>query len=367
MTTTSKTWFPTKHTWMQRHKSGIYYARLRIAGKDTCRSLKTKTETVAVERLKELRKDVDHLQEVGKAGENPERMTGGEAMALRKAELESDASIKPSTRKYWNEVMAALARTWPEFATTEVRRITVEQCQEWARQNKDAMSPTRFNNSLSALRSILDLAIKKGARRTNPAADLKRMRVRTKDLSEILPTKQEFQNLVRTIRDAGGRFSKACADLVEFLAYTGLRTSEAKWVRWNHCNFDRSEILVVGDPVEATKNGETRRVPMNAACRDLLARIRQERGKELGSDPVMSVHEAQKSLDRAFGQLGMKRFTHHDLRHYFATICIESGVDIPTVAKWLGHKDGGALAMKIYGHLRNEHSLAAATKVSFAA
>jgi hypothetical protein len=42
-------------------------------------------------------------------------------------------------------------------------------------------------------------------------------------------------------------------------------------------------------------------------------------------------------------------------------------VDVPTVAKWLGHKDGGALAMRTYGHLRNEHSIAAASKVSFAA
>jgi integrase len=45
----------------------------------------------------------------------------------------------------------------------------------------------------------------------------------------------------------------------------------------------------------------------------------------------------------------MHRITHHELRHLFATRCIESGVDIPTVSRWLGHKDGGALAMKVYG------------------
>ena len=50
----------------------------------------------------------------------------------------------------------------------------------------------------------------------------------------------------------------------------------------------------------------------------------------------------------------------------FATRCIESGVDIPTVSRWLGHKDGGALAMKTYGHLRREHSIAQAQRVSFA-
>jgi site-specific recombinase XerD len=63
--------------------------------------------------------------------------------------------------------------------------------------------------------------------------------------------------------------------------------------------------------------------------------------------------------------MGIKRLTHHDLRHLFATICIESGVDIPTVAKWLGHKDGCVLALKTYGHLRNEHSQAMAKKVKF--
>ena len=45
--------------------------------------------------------------------------------------------------------------------------------------------------------------------------------------------------------------------------------------------------------------------------------------------------------------------------------CIEAGIDIPTVAKWLGHRDGGALAMKVYGHLRDEHSKEAAKKLAF--
>ena len=51
--------------------------------------------------------------------------------------------------------------------------------------------------------------------------------------------------------------------------------------------------------------------------------------------------------------------------HLFATRCIESGVDIPTVSRWLGHKDGGGLAMKVYGHLRNQHSASMAKLVNF--
>jgi hypothetical protein len=38
---------------------------------------------------------------------------------------------------------------------------------------------------------------------------------------------------------------------------------------------------------------------------------------------------------------------------------------IPTVSRWLGHQDGGALCMKTYGHLRDEHSQAQTLKVAF--
>jgi len=71
-------------------------------------------------------------------------------------------------------------------------------------------------------------------------------------------------------------------------------------------------------------------------------------------------------MEAAVKKLGISHLTHHDLRHLFATRCIESGVDIPTVSRWLGHKDGGGLAMKVYGHLRNQHSTSMAKLVSFA-
>jgi integrase len=59
----------------------------------------------------------------------------------------------------------------------------------------------------------------------------------------------------------------------------------------------------------------------------------------------------------------MSHLRVHDLRHWTATHAIEMGVDVPTVSRWLGHKDGGALAMKVYGHLRDEHSLACAKRL----
>jgi integrase len=98
--------------------------------------------------------------------------------------------------------------------------------------------------------------------------------------------------------------------------------------------------------------------------RQLLGKIKGDQSPALNS-PVMRVFECKKSITTACKKLGIARFTHHDLRHLFATRCIESGVDIPTVSRWLGHKDGGALAMKVYGHLRDSHSAEMALKVRF--
>src|SRR4029453_15141051 len=97
----------------------------------------------------------------------------------------------------------------------------------------------------------------------------------------------------------------------------------------------------------------------------MFERMRSERHGESLDAKVLRVAQCQKSLDRAAKKVGADRITHHDLRHLFARRCIERGVEIPTVSRWLGHKDGGALAMKTYGPLRREHSIAQAQKVSF--
>jgi hypothetical protein len=42
-----------------------------------------------------------------------------------------------------------------------------------------------------------------------------------------------------------------------------------------------------------------------------------------------------------------------------------SGIDFMTIARWVGHKDGGILIGKVYGHLSNEHAQAQAARMNF--
>jgi integrase len=358
----TKTWERTRLQNLIRHKSGRYYARAFAGGKEVWKSLKTSHFSIAQAKLTEFLKE--HRERVSNGnGEVSAKMTFGEAAAIHLRNLNDNLQIKPRTRDYWRECLAALQKSWPGLNETEVRKITQADCKEWARAYGKTVSPTRYNNTVSVLRHVLNVAVEAGVIYSNPAAALKRAAIRGKEIA--LPTIDKFNALIAEMRAGHSRDSINCGDLAAGLAFTGCRIGEAREIAWRDVDFEAGEIIVRGDAETGTKNWELRRVPLIPDARGLFERMRSERLGEPLEAKVFRVAECQKSLDRAAKKVGTDRITHHDLRHLFATRCIESGVDIPTVSRWLGHKDGGALAMKTYGHLRREHSIAQAQRVTF--
>jgi integrase len=359
----TKTWERTRLQNLVRHKSGRYYARAFAGGKEVWKSLKTSHYSVAQAKLAEFLKE--HRERVSNGnGEVSAKMTFGEAAAIHLRNLDDNVRIKPRTRDYWRECLAALQKSWSGLNETEVRKITQVDCKKWASAYAKKASPTRYNNTVSVLQHVLNVAVEAGVVYSNAAAAVKRAPVRRKEIA--LPTIEKFNALIDEMRAGHSRDSINCADFAAGLAFTGCRVGEAREIAWGDVDFDAGEIVVRGDPETATKNWTVRRVPLIPDARALFERMRSERSDEPLDAKVFGVRECQKALDRACKKIGADRITHHDLRHLFATRCIESGVDIPTVSRWLGHKDGGALAMKTYGHLRREHSIAQAQRVSFA-
>ena len=144
---------------------------------------------------------------------------------------------------------------------------------------------------------------------------------------------------------------------VRFLAFTGLRISEARALTWADVRSDR---LVV--PGRVTKNGRPRAVPLVPALREPLERLRAlaSCGGPF-SDYVLPRAVPRKAIRSACRAVGLPMLSFHCFRHWFATKTIEAGVDVPTVARWLGHSDGGALLGRTYFHLGSEHAISAAT------
>ena len=340
----------------RRQPTGQYYGFLKRGGKKFKRSLKTRDRKLAERRLAKLKKEVANLSLTEDSDITFEN--------LAKRWLETvKHSLKTSTIK---RRLLSIRQLSPFFGGTPVRKISSRQSENWVIKRGKSKAASTFHQELDTMRMIFNFAVEKGLMLTNPAAGIKRRKVTKKEM--IIPTRDQLKSLVNAIRESDGRVdsqrkAKAGADMVEFLAYSGCRIGEAREVLWRHVDFDKGVLWVHGGE-EGTKNHEIRKIPLSADLRILLMKMRDDSTAKPG-DKVHSIRDAKKCIETACRRLGYHKFSHHDFRHLFATHCIESGVDIPTISHWLGHNDGGALCMKTYGHLRDEHSKKAMEKVKF--
>jgi hypothetical protein len=174
-----KTWETTRLQNLIRHKSGRYYARAFASGKEVWKSLKTTHFSVAQAKLAEFLKE--HRERVSHGnGEVSAKMTFGEAAAIHLHNLDDNLSIKPRTRDYWREVLAALLKSWLGLNETEVRKITRADCKKWASAYAKTASATRYNNTVAILRHVLNVAVECGVVYSNAAALVKRGALRGK-------------------------------------------------------------------------------------------------------------------------------------------------------------------------------------------
>jgi integrase len=364
-----KTWSKTRVQGLMRHKTGNYYARLFVGGKEKWVSLKTHSLEVAKGKM---RSD-EEVSDVRDAQERKEEIRAGKmtvetAMELYKKHLAHRVvikKIKPSTEEFWHTALNSIRLSWPKLAEADVSDITAAECKSWFASFASENSPTYSNNVLHALKKVFEQALDKGVIFRNPLSRLERVSIRATKLE--LPSRQQFHAIVQKVRASGHRTAKDAGDTIEFLAYSGCRIGEARRVLWEDCDFVKGQIAIKGDPETGTKNWQVRHVPMIPAQRVLLKRMTKHHSPIDPKQKVLRVTDVRGSLGPSAIAVGAPNITHHDLRHLFATTCIEGNVDIPTVANWLGHKDGGALAMKVYGHLRTAHSQASAEKVDFTA
>lgn len=341
---------------LQYVKTGTYYGRVKVNGKITRRTLHRDGEAEISFTTAKLR-----LGDFIKKHRTAKQISGtfADARARYEARLGVSGAVNELSRVYRHYCIKKLLKSWPGLDQTRLEKITPMGCEEWAARLRAQIHGTYFNNTLGTLRLIL----KEGGLPDDPTAAIARVGAINADLK--LPSPDDFEKILTTMETAGGGESRNCADYVRFLAFSGCRISEAAQVTWANVDFDRGTITVQNAKRRMSQNNvATRTVPMISDMRALLTRLQTER-KPKPEQKVCLVYKCIASLTSACKKVKVQRITHHDLRHLFATKCIESGVDIPTVAAWLGHRDGGALAMKVYHHFQQQHSTAMAAKVSF--
>lgn len=123
---------------------------------------------------------------------------------------------------------------------------------------------------------------------------------------------------------------------------TGLRRGEILQLEWKDVDLDAKWITISG---AIAKNGQTRRIPLNAEAAAILQAWRQFRSRRASAARVFpgSDGEGLQRIDKAWRSLieiaGIENFRFHDLRHHFASRLVQSGIDLNTVRELLGHAD----------------------------
>jgi integrase len=233
-----------------------------------------------------------------------------------------------------------------------------------------AVSERTANLDIMRLRNVLKCAMDDGHIRELP---------RIKMLDEAPPPKRdlvtpaEFDRLIEAAQTACGKNGAQLADYLRFLAFSGAREQEALRIKWGDVDLERERVTIGADGL--TKNSESRTVEFNPQLGALLREMSSRRAPDcswLFPSPQRGPRDEharsfRESLKIARKAAYLERIGFHDLRHYFCSVCVMAGIDFMTIAAWLGHKDGGILVGKVYGHLLDEHRQRAARQVHFVA
>jgi len=352
----------------------VYYAIFERDGRQVKRSLRTTDPELAKRRREDLRRKVERLtasdakvlpfveyKRDETTGQLTDELIGGLAKRWYDA---AGVALKPKTLHMYRNSIKMLSKS---FGTLTVRNITLRRVEQWAAQRSGECSARTFNCDLEVLRRILDYAAKHGLVLDNPAREIPRRALSTR--KAVIPTKEQFRQMVATMRQRNGHDSAA---LVEFLAYSGCRLAEVVGdaghgkppMVWGDVDFQMKTFTVTGKG--RGDAGKTRTVPLFAPLERLLLTIKAKLPVEpKASDTVFNIGSAMTSIVHACKKLNLPKFCHHTCRHFFASNCIEAGVDFKVIAGWLGHVDGGVLIAKVYGHLRDVHSREMARRITF--
>jgi len=139
------------------------------------------------------------------------------------------------------------------------------------------------------------------------------------------------------------RLQKLFPDLILLALNTGMRRSEILYLRWQDIKED--EILIRG------KGGKRRAIPLNQVAKDVI--LSQPRRSEFvfhlpnRDKPTLF----KRTIERVRRETRIE-WSFHTLRHTFATMLLERGVDIITIGSILGHSK--VYTSLIYSHTSRE-------------
>ena len=225
-----------------------------------------------------------------------------------------------------------------------------------SKHQEKGLSAKTVRNIHQIIASAMKLAKEQRLIATDPTEGCALPKLEHKEM-QTLPVEQ-LASFLREAKESGV-FELYYAELA-----TGLRRGELLGLKWEDIDFEHGSLRVKrqiarinGEIVEAplkTKNAY-RTLPL---ADDTIQVLKQQRKKVCSSPWVfpsptggpISPDSVLHMLHRVLKRAGLPRVRFHDLRHTFATLALQNGVDIKTVSGMLGHFSAG-FTLDTYAHV----------------
>ena len=222
---------------------------------------------------------------------------------------------------------------------------------------RSGSNPRTVNIDLIHLRQVCKFAQELGYLKDLPTVGVKPLRYKA-PVRPLLKDEQ-FAVLCAKADASSNRSGPIHADFLRFLAYSGGRYQESLRLKWKDVSFELRQVTFGSDGL--SKNGKARVVDFNPALEAHLRTMHDRRApdcKYLFPSPQrgqrdIPASDLRGSLFTARAEAGLEWVGFHDLRHFFASYCVMSGIDFKTIAEWLGHESGTILIDKVYGSKRS--------------
>ena len=234
-----------------------------------------------------------------------------------------------------------------------------------AKKKPKGLAPKTVRNIHQIISSALKLANEQRLIAHNPADGCALPKAERKEM-QTLPVEQ-LTSFLREAKDSGV-FALYYIGLT-----TGLRRCELLGLKWSDIDLEKGDLRVQrqigridGKIIEMplkTKNAY-RTLPLST---DAISVLKMQKCKVGNSEWVfpsptggpMSPDSVLHMLQRVLKRAGLPRIRFHDLRHTFATMALQNGVDVKTVSSMLGHYSAG-FTLDTYAHVTTDAQLKAA-------